>query len=178
MVAMQTVINTYTLDLSLSKKEMVQAFYGSLLIAMCSLIWIPTLPIATTLQTFAIVLLALFQKPKLATCSCIFYLIEALLGLPVLCGCANPLWLIGPSGGYLLAYPVAAFIMAKYSASASYSQKISAVLCGHMIIYCLGFLQLMNFVGVNDAWQWGVCFFIPIDLTKTLFAMAIYKVRT
>src|ERR1700733_11329086 len=82
------------------------------LVAICAHIAMPLgfTPIPVTMQTFAVLLLGLLFTPGAAFACLALYLIEGALGLPVFSphgpgGLAQP---PGPSGGYLLPYPLAA----------------------------------------------------------------------
>lgn len=85
---------------------------GSLFIAICAHIAFPLwfTPVPVTLQTFAILLLALVLTPGMAASVMVLYLIEGMAGLPVLAPTPTIsfLHIFGPTGGYLLAYPFAA----------------------------------------------------------------------
>ncbi len=149
------------------------AFLGSVFIALCSLIWIPTLPVAVTLQTFALCLLALVLPPHICLGASLLYLIEASLGLPVLCGCSNPLWFLGPCAGYLFAFPIASYAMSFFAyRSDSLIYQGLALLLGLVIIYAFGWLILSLFIGKAAAFQSGVFLFVPIDTIKAGFAIA------
>jgi biotin transport system substrate-specific component len=89
---------------------------GSALVAVSAHIALPLYftPVPLTLQTLAVLLLGLVLSPRLAAATLGAYLIEGALGLPVfapstlaLTGIAH---LFGPTGGYLLAYPLAAAV--------------------------------------------------------------------
>ncbi|MBI5273768.1 MAG: biotin transporter BioY [Chlamydiales bacterium] len=147
------------------------AILGSLLIVFGALVQIPCIPVPFTLQTFAVFLLALTQAPKQAFASVICYLLYATIGLPVLPGgVSNPLWILGPCGGYLLAFPFGAYL------SAWLAQKIPGLLAtsfGLIVIYLLGFIWLLPFVDVKIAFTKGVILFIPSDLLKNMSAVFI-----
>lgn len=143
---------------------------GCCLITLSSLVKIPFYPVSFTLQTLAIFTLGLTQSPKLAFGSAICYLFSATIGLPVLCGVSNPLWMVGKSGGYLVAFPIAAYIISKISQK---YPPFLAVLCGQFVIYLLGFIWLIPFFGVSIAWKSGVLFFIPGGLLKGGIAIGI-----
>jgi biotin transport system substrate-specific component len=85
---------------------------GSLLVAVCAHVSIPLwfTPVPITLQTFAVLLLGLVLSPSAAALSLVLYLAEGFAGLPVFSphGPAGFLHLLGPTGGYLLSYPLAA----------------------------------------------------------------------
>src|SRR5436305_774791 len=83
---------------------------GCGLIILGSLAKIPFFPVPFTLQTLALFILALTQSPKQACGSALCYLLLATLGLPVFCGRSNPFWILGKCGGYLVAFPLAAYL--------------------------------------------------------------------
>ncbi len=91
---------------------------GSAFVAVCAHVVLPLsfTPVPLTLQTFAVLVLGLFLTPRLAAATMTAYLVEGALGLPVFSpvpviagGMAH---LLGPTGGYLLASPVAAAVIA------------------------------------------------------------------
>ena len=84
----------------------------SALVAVAAHVSIPLwfTPVPITLQPFAVLLLGLLLGPRLAFATMAAYLAEGAAGLPVftpsaLGGVAH---LLGPTGGYLLSYPVVA----------------------------------------------------------------------
>ena len=140
------------------------------------MIHIPTLPVGTTLQTFVIFLLALTLSPREALGSVLFYLVWATLGLPVLCGRANSLWFMGISSGYLIAFPFAAYLISYLARKWNSTMgKIGAIACGQAVIYTLGFLFLIPFIGVKAAFIGGVAVFIPTAVLKALLAVCIKR---
>ncbi|MES2345396.1 MAG: biotin transporter BioY [Chlamydiota bacterium] len=148
--------------------------FGCALIILGASIKIPLIPTSFTLQTFAIYILALIQTPKVALISTISYLLCASLGLPVFYDHANPFWLMGKSGGYLIAFPIAAYSIAYIRQKRS---SITALFCGMAIIFTLGFLWLIPFFGVQVALFKGVLIFLPSELLKILGALRIAKWR-
>ena len=149
-----------------------QALLGSLFLALCSLISIPIRPVPITLQTFAIFVLALIQRPSVACASVLFYLVEATVGLPVLCGHSNPLWLFGPAGGYLVGFPLAAYIT---SSLKNRIHPFLAISIGSVVIYFFGFIWLSTFIGPYKALIYGVLIFIPVGLLKNGSAIVAAK---
>lgn len=90
---------------------------GSLLLAVCAHVSVPLwfTPVPLSLQPFGVLVLALLLSPRLAAATLCAYLVEGAAGLPVfapspLTGAAH---LLGPTGGYLMAYPLAA-VLASY----------------------------------------------------------------
>lgn len=150
--------------------EIIKAFSGSVFVSLCSLISIPTSPVPITMQTLAVFIIGLTQSPRTAAASLLFYLIEGSLGLPVFCGKANPLWFIGPSAGYLIAFPIAAYLIARCSRI-----PVLALCIGQGVMMLLGFAFLSTFIGVKSAFTSGVLLFIPSALIKIVIALWTIK---
>lgn len=158
------------------KKEALYALYGSVFVALCSLIAIPVKPISITMQVLALFILALTQSPKVCFAALAFYLVEATLGLPVLCGHSNPLWFMEPSAGYLIAFPFAGYVIAKcIEKRSTVVRQFLGMVSGLSLIYLVGGLWLANFIGFSSAFALGVLFFIPFDLIKMGLAIEIVK---
>jgi biotin transport system substrate-specific component len=85
---------------------------ASALVAICAHIAVPLgfTPVPVTMQTFAVLLLGLLFSPGPAFACLALYLMEGAVGLPVFSphGLGGMAQLLGPSGGYLLSYPLAA----------------------------------------------------------------------
>ena len=90
------------------------AVAATALIALCAHISVPVpfTPIPVTMQTFAVLLLGMLLGPVLGAATMLLYLMEGAAGLPVFSphGLGGLAQLTGPSGGYLLCYPVAALL--------------------------------------------------------------------
>src|ERR1700761_9415671 len=84
------------------------------LVALCAHIAVPLgyTPVPVTMQTFAVLLLGLLFGPGAAFASLSLYLLEGAVGMPVFSphGPGGLVQLLGPTGGYLLAYPFAALL--------------------------------------------------------------------
>ena len=93
-------------------KTIIAAVMATALVAICAHIAVPLgfTPIPVTMQTFAVLLLGLLFSPGAAFACLALYLVEGALGLPVFSphGPGGIAQLLGPSGGYLLSYPLAA----------------------------------------------------------------------
>ena len=146
------------------------ALLGCGLMTVCSLIKVPFYPVPFTLQTFAIFFLVLTQSPKQAFASAICYLFCGTIGLPVFCSHANQYWMFGKCGGYLVAFPIAAYLTSKL---AEQWPQVVAILFGQSVVYLLGFIWLIPFFGESVAFTQGVVFFIPSDLLKILMAISL-----
>jgi biotin transport system substrate-specific component len=84
---------------------------ASLLIALSAQISIPLQPVPMTLQPVAILLVGAALGSRRGASAAALYLLEGLSGLPVFAGGAfGPAVFLGPTAGYLLAFPAAAWI--------------------------------------------------------------------
>lgn len=141
---------------------------GCAFISICSLVKIPLYPVPFTLQTFGIFVLALTQSPKHAFASAVCYLICASIGLPVLSGKSNTLWLVQKCGGFLLSFPFAAYLASRMALR---WRPIIALLCGQVVIYTMGMIWLIPMYGDQIALKQGVALFVPSDLLKNMAAI-------
>ena len=72
---------------------------------------LPGSPVPLTGQTFGVLLSGALLGPRLGAMAMLLYLAEGGFGLPFFAGGASgPAHLLGPTGGYLLSYPLAAWI--------------------------------------------------------------------
>jgi biotin transport system substrate-specific component len=91
-----------------------QVVAGSLFITLCAQVRIPLpiTPIPITLQTFAVMMVAVVLGPRLGTLSALAYIAEALIGLPVLSGMVSqPGVLFTVKGGYLVGFAIQAYLV-------------------------------------------------------------------
>ena len=87
---------------------------ASLFVALCARITLPLpfTPVPLTLQNFGVLLVGLALGPRRAFAALVLYLAEGLIGMPVFnpTGPGGVAQLLGPTGGFLLAYPFVAGI--------------------------------------------------------------------
>ena len=114
----------------------------SLLTALAAQIVIPIGPVPITGQTFAVLLTGALLGSRLGAISMIVYLVEGSIGLPFFYGGHGGLaHLFGPTGGYLVAFPAAAFIAGAFAENGWDKRFLSAVVAmaiGSVIILLSG----------------------------------------
>lgn len=138
---------------------------------------LPWTPVPITGQTFAVVLSGAVLGARRAALAQILYLAEGALGLPVFAaggaGIAN---LLGPTGGYLVAFPIAAAItgtLAQRGWDRHFGTMLVAMLAASTAIFAFGLLWLARFVPAGQLLGAGLLPFLPGDLIKsTLAALA------
>jgi biotin transport system substrate-specific component len=153
----------------------------SIFAALCARVSIPLpfTPVPITLQTLAVLLTGAALGSKRGGLALLLYLVEGAVGLPVFAPVAGApvgfLTLFSFVGGYLWAYPIAAFVvgwLCERGLDRSLLTSIVAMLPGSVIIYLLGALQLglVLHLTVAQAFSLGVEPFIPGDLIKLVVA--------
>lgn len=160
---------------AISKKtKVVRALHcilGSLFLALMAQItlYLPYSPVPISMQTFALFLLILVQGKNKATASVTLYLVQAALGMPVLATGVNPLWMVGPTAGYLIGFLgcslVAGFLLEK-QANHGFFRTFLCFVAGLAVIYAAGTLFLYAFIAGNQAFAIGVLPFLGVDLLK------------
>lgn len=151
---------------------------ASLLIAASAQIAVPLpfSPVPITGQTFAVLLIGFVLGARLGTWSVVLYLFEGALGLPFFSGGgAGAGWLLGPTGGYLVGFLAAAFVVG-YLAERGFDRKPATMLLaftvGQAVIYLFGCVWLSTFVGWPEAFTAGALPFLVGDVVKALLAAA------
>ena len=138
---------------------------------------VPGTPVPITLQPMIVVLAGLMLGPVDAAVAMLMYLMAGAAGLPVFApmGAPGVLRLLGPTGGYLLAYPVAAAFAGLFGVrEKSFVTRALAAEAGMLILYLGGLLQLAAISGsVATAAIIGVVPFVAADAVKALVAAAI-----
>lgn len=142
---------------------------------------IPGTPVPLTLQPLLVVLAGLLLGPVDAAAAMVLYLVAGASGLPVFAPMGAPglARLLGPTGGYLLAYPVAAAVAGRYGAGRdAFVSRALAATAGILVIYLGGLTQLAVLSGsLASAALMGVVPFVAADAVKALVAAAVSGVR-
>jgi biotin transport system substrate-specific component len=163
----------------ISIKGMVYASLFGALTAAGAFIVIPLPPVPITAQTFFLNVASVLLGGPLGALSQFIYVMLGVVGIPVFSGGKAGIGvLFGPTGGYLLGFIIAAFVVGKISTAkkgAGIFWQIFAMLTGMLIIYSLGIMQLA--LVAKMSWQKalaiGVLPFIPGDIIKILLAAII-----
>ncbi|HYV83887.1 MAG TPA: biotin transporter BioY [Pyrinomonadaceae bacterium] len=151
----------------------------SLFIAACAQFSIHIGPIPITGQTFAVLLTGMLLGSRLGAAAVIAYLIEGAIGLPFFAGGgAGLVRFLGPTAGYLVAFPAAAFIVgafAEHGWDKRYHTAVAAMAIGSVIIFLGGwawFAILTNTPPVA-AFKLAVLPFLLGDVIKIAWGAAV-----
>lgn len=155
--------------------------------AICAHVSVP-LPftlVPLTLQTFAVVLLGMVMGPAAGFATMVLYLAEGAFGLPVFSqyGAGGAAQLLGPTGGFLISYPIAALLAGKVVTRFTLvqSRPVRAIVAGSvaiMVILTMGAAWLMLnptlHLHLNAALTMGVLPFLPGEAIKIVAASGIF----
>ena len=113
------------------------AFGGALALLLSAKTQVPFYPVPMTLQTLVLLALSAAYGARLAGATLALYLAEGLAGLPVFAGAtAGPAYMMGPTGGYLAGYLVAAVLigwLADRGWDRSGPRLLAAMSLGHIL---------------------------------------------
>jgi biotin transport system substrate-specific component len=156
---------------------------GSLLVALCARVALPLpfTPVPLTLQPFAVLVLGMLLAPRLAAATLAAYLVEGAAGLPVFApgaaGMSGVAHLFGPTGGYLLSYPIAAFAVAALwrTSRRSFSWSLISAAAGNLIILGIGalWLSIYTHAFAGTVLTQAILPFLPGDTLKVIVASTI-----
>jgi len=138
---------------------------------------IPIGQVPITLQTLMVFLSGYILDPSTAFLSQLSYIILGALGAPVFSNLSGGIvHIIGPTGGYLIAFPLAAWSISIIKKKENFVVNIFAGTIGLGIIYFLGWIILACYLrSLAKAFVLGVVPFIPIDLFKLVVALVVYE---
>jgi biotin transport system substrate-specific component len=163
-------------------REVALMLGGSLLIALAAQLRVvlPFSPVPITGQTFAVLLLGALYGSTRGPATVMTYLALGGLGLPVFAGVTFGLaTLVGPTGGYLVGFVAAAFVVGFLSERGWDRKPWSAavsMLIGSGLIYVVGVLWLSRFVGWPAVLSTGVLPFLAGDALKIALATVLLPV--
>jgi biotin transport system substrate-specific component len=146
---------------------------------------LPFTPVPLTLQPMVVLLGGAALGSRLGMASQVLYLLTGIAGFPVFA--VSPvlpqgIWrLLGPTGGYLMSYPLAAYLtgaLAERGFDRRYLTSVLAMCAGLAVIFAGGVLWLAWYArpagaGLEAALRTGLYPFIPVDIAKVLVAAAI-----
>ena len=154
---------------------------GTLFLAACSWIEVPMLPVPMTMQTFGMVMIGALYGWRLGGVTVLTYLVEGAIGLPVLAGgAAGAHYFVGPTGGYLFAFPLAAVVvgwLVERGFAGNLIGSFGVMALGHAAILAPGvaWLAVITGIGWADAVEYGLTPFVLGMVLKSAFAVACLR---
>ena len=156
------------------------AIAGTLVLTLSAKIQVPFWPVPMTMQTFAVLVIAMAFGPRLGTATVALYLVEGAVGLPVFAGSPatgiGPAYMAGPTGGYLAGFLAASAVLGYLNGrgwDCSVFKTVGAMVLGTVIIFVLGYVWLAYLIGMENAWTFGIQPFLPAAAFKIALAAAV-----
>ncbi|HZW96693.1 MAG TPA: biotin transporter BioY [Candidatus Eremiobacteraceae bacterium] len=153
---------------------------GSLLVALCARITIPLpfTPVPLTVQNFGVLLVGLLLGSRRGFAALALYLAEGAMGMPVFSpiGPGGVAQLFGPTGGFLLAYPLVAglagYVMER--GPKTFARAALGGLLGEVVLFTGGLAWLAVLThSVAQAFRWGLYWFLFAEVIKVMMAAGI-----
>ena len=172
-------------------RDVLRIAAANVLLVLCAQIALPLpwTPVPVTGQTFGVMLIAVMLGSRRAALAVVLYLLEGAAGLPVFqpYGAPGIARFMGPTAGYLWAYPFATFLtgwlVERFVARVELGRDtrtlrlVAAVVPGEALILASGFLWYTLLTGLN----WGTAFagsvlpFLPFDVLKIALVVAAVR---
>lgn len=170
-------------DRKMTTKEMVYAALFAALLGVLGMIPpIPLgfIPVPITLQTFGVILAGCFLGKKIGTISMVLFIVLVALGLPLLSGGRGGMGaLMGPSIGYILSWPFAAFFIGYFTEKAWSTLNLWKVIgvtlvFGVLFINIVGapIMAMITHTSIVGALMGGLAF-LPGDCIKAVLAAVV-----
>ena len=161
---------------------------GGLMLAMIALVAvsaqlavpIPGTPVPITLQDLAVFAVGIALGPARGGIAIASYVLLGAMGAPVFSnGHGGPPWLMGPTGGFLLSFPIAAYVVGLGSRPGKLWALLVGVVAAQAVMFACGIGQLMLLtgVGMGTGVQQALIPFLPGVALKsvlvTIFGVAL-----
>ena len=155
---------------------------ASLFVACCARVSLPLpfTPVPLTLANFGVLVVGLLLGARLGFVALSLYLIEGATGLPVFSptGPGGLAQLIGPTGGFLLAYPLAAAVAGGIAASGmpTLRRTTAAAVLAEIVLFAGGISWLAVLThSFSQAVQFGLYWFVFAEVIKVMLAAVVAR---
>jgi biotin transport system substrate-specific component len=155
---------------------------ASFFVALCARISlpIPVTPVPLTLQNFGVLVVGLALGSRRGFAALALYLVEGASGMPVFSpfGASGFLRFIGPSGGFLIAYPfvsaLAGYIFER--GKQTFARAAWAAIAGELLLFTCGISWLYVLAhSFARALSFGLYWFIFAEVIKVMFAAGLVR---
>ncbi|MFL2836791.1 MAG: biotin transporter BioY [Alphaproteobacteria bacterium] len=151
---------------------------GTVLLTLSAKIAVPFYPVPMTLQTLLVLFIGLTYGRILAPLTVALYLFQGAIGLPVFANGGGVVYLLGPTGGYLIGFLVAVIILSHLSNigwNRNYALTLVSLMVGTITIFSCGLLQLSIVLNksIADSMLLGLTPFIYGETFKILILLVL-----
>ena len=166
--------------------KIVMVVSATILVAACAHVSIPLpfTPVPITLQNFAVILIGMVLGPVAGFSAMVLYLAEGAMGLPVFSphGLGGVAQLMGPTAGYLFAYPLAAavagwVVRAMQNVASRFTRAVVAGIVANVVIFALAATWLAHLLHLSAgaAWTLAVAPFLLGEAIKVTAAAGLFS---
>jgi len=160
-------------------KQVALVVGASLFVALCARVTIPLpTPVPLTLQNCGVLIVGLLLGSRRGFAALALYLAEGAAGLPVFnpMGPGGILQLLGPTGGFLMAYPfvaaLAGFLMER--GRKTFAKAALAGTAAEILLFAGGLSWLAIWTGsIQTAFRIGLYWFVFAEIIKVLLAAGV-----
>jgi biotin transport system substrate-specific component len=154
---------------------------ASLFVALCARVTIPLLPLSPvplTLQNLGVLLVGMMLGSRRGAAALALYLAEGSMGLPVFnpAGPGGIAQILGPTGGYLIAYPLVAFVAGWITerGTRTFLRAVLAGITAEAVLFAggLSWLAILTH-SISTAVRFGLYWFVFAEIIKVLLAAGI-----
>lgn len=149
-------------------------------VALCARITLPLpfTPVPLTMQNFGVLLVGLTLGSRRGFAALALYLAEGMAGMPVFSpvGPGGIAQLIGPTGGFLLAYPIVAGIAGwiMENGRRTFARAALAGVLAEIALFASGLSWLAILThSISQALRWGLYWFVFAEVIKIMMASAL-----
>lgn len=150
-------------------RALVLMLAGTLVLAISAKVQVPFWPVPVTMQSLAVLVLAMSFGLRLGVATLALYLVQGALGLPVFASGAGLAYLAGPTAGYLFGFVAAAAVVG-WLAERGWDRTIwlsmAAMTLGTLILMGSGVAWLSTLIGFEQAVASGFTPFIVGGILK------------
>ena len=140
---------------------------------------VPMHPVPMTLQSAAVLLAGVWLGPVWGVAAVLVYLGAAALGLPVLAdGASGVARFVGPTAGYLIAFPIAAGLAGWAARRGALDRPVAGVvglMLGHLLLLALGTAWLARSLGLVEAMTAGFTPFLIGAVAKSGLVWIVWR---
>jgi biotin transport system substrate-specific component len=151
---------------------------ASLFVALCARVTVPLpfTPVPLTLQNFGVLAVGLLLGSRRGFAALALYVAEGAFGLPVFSMGAGIAYLLGPTGGFLIAYPLVAFVAGYIyeHSSRRFVWGAFSAMVAEVVLFASGLSWLVVLThSVSTAIRFGLYWFVFAEVIKVLMAAGV-----
>ena len=167
---------SHALPLTRPLNKVLAVGLGIALLTLASKVQVPFWPVPMTLQTLAVLMIGATAGARLGGATVLGWLGLGALGVPVFATGAGLAYMVGPTGGYLAGFLLAAVLVGHLADRGHGRTAVSALamlVIGEVAIFALGTGWLSALIGAEKAVAAGLLPFVPAEILKVALGTAV-----